>query len=202
MASIQWIIRWSWLICFSVIHAYVMYTAGGISATIIVAVLIIAALSVTLAIIILANSKLKNDRHQNVIQRLKSELRSGIVMIAHPCDWSCSQLWIHMWHQFIISGDKSDPNDTPVTPPDEKENNIETDHSNSGNEDEGHASTQRVYMCYVSHSVSLIELIYHVIMTINNSYTLFRRFLCDLEDWRALCRIPSEARVLLSPEVF
>ena len=30
---------------------------------------------------------------------------------------------------------------------------------------------------------------------------MFRRFLCDLEDRRALCRILSEARVLLSPEV-
>ena len=28
---------------------------------------------------------------------------------------------------------------------------------------------------------------------VNNSYTLFRRFLCDLEDRRALCRIPSKA---------
>ena len=34
------------------------------------------------------------------------------------------------------------------------------------------------------------------------NYTLFRRFLHDLEDQRALCRIPSKARVPLSPEVF
>jgi hypothetical protein len=30
--------------------------------------------------------------------------------------------------------------------------------------------------------------------------TLFRRFHCDLEDRRALCRIPSKARVLLSSD--
>ena len=152
MASIQWLIRWSWLIVLQYnFHPYVnMYTAGWISAIIIVAVLIITALSITLAVIILA--KLKNDRHQNVIRGLKSELRWGIVMIAHPCDWSCSQLWIHMRHQlFIISGDKSDLNDTPVKP-----------------HDEGHASTQGVYMCYVSHSVSLMELIYHIIIIVTH----------------------------------
>ena len=59
-----------------------------------------------------------------------------------------------MRHQlFIISGDKSDPNDTPVKPHDEKENNIEANHSNSGNEDEGHASTQGVYTCAMSVTV-------------------------------------------------
>ena len=33
-------------------------------------------------------------------------------------------------------------------------------------------------------------------------HALFKRFLCDLEDRWAVCRIPSKARVLLSPEVF
>ena len=33
-----------------------------------------------------------------------------------------------------------------------------------------------------------------------NSWTLFRRFLRDLEDWRALRRIPSAARVLQEPQ--
>ena len=51
----------------------VMYAAGGISAIIIVAVLIITA-SATLAVIIIL-AKLKNDRHRNNIQGLKSELR-------------------------------------------------------------------------------------------------------------------------------
>ena len=54
-------------------HACVMYAAGGISAIIIVAVLIITA-SATLAVIIIL-AKLKNDRHRNNIQGLKSELR-------------------------------------------------------------------------------------------------------------------------------
>ena len=53
-----------------------------------------------------------------------------------------------MQHQliFIISGEKSDLNDIPVKPHDAKEKDMEAGHSNSGNEDEGHASTQRVYM--------------------------------------------------------
>ena len=49
-----------------------------------------------------------------------------------------------MQHQ-LISGEKSDPNDMPVKPHDAKED-MEAGHSNSGNEDEGHASTQRVCM--------------------------------------------------------
>jgi hypothetical protein len=48
------------------------YAAGEIAAITIVAVLMIAALLVTLAIIL---AKLKNDRHRNVIQGLKSEIR-------------------------------------------------------------------------------------------------------------------------------
>ena len=36
--------------------------------------------------------------------------------------------------------------------------------------------------------------------TLNNSQTLFRRFLCDLEDRWALCRIPSKARIHRSTE--
>ena len=51
-----------------------------------------------------------------------------------------------MQHQFKISGDKSDLNDIPVTPPDEKEEDMEAGHPNSGNEDEGHTSTKRVCM--------------------------------------------------------
>jgi hypothetical protein len=35
-----------------------------------------------------------------------------------------------------------------------------------------------------------------------NNYTLFGRFLRDIEDLWALCRILNEARVLYSPEVF
>lgn len=52
---------------------------------------------------------------------------------------------------YIISGDKSDLNDTPVpvTPHDEKEEDMEAGHPNSGNEDEGHTSEsiKRVYVC-------------------------------------------------------
>ena len=51
-----------------------MYAAGEIAAIIIVTVLIITALSVTCALAITL-AKFKNDRHQNVIQGLKSELR-------------------------------------------------------------------------------------------------------------------------------
>ena len=37
------------------------------------------------------------------------------------------------------------------------------------------------------------------IHTLLYHYTLFRRLLCELEDWRALCRILSKARVSIDP---
>ena len=51
-----------------------MYAAGEIAAIIIVTVLIITALLVTCTLAITL-TKFKNDRHQNVIKGLKSELR-------------------------------------------------------------------------------------------------------------------------------
>ena len=66
----------------------------------------------------------------------------------------------------LLSCEISDPNYT--SSPDEtlaiEEKNMETDHSISGNEDEGHAATQRVYTCcnnynnnYVSYQVAVFH---------------------------------------------
>ena len=54
------------------------YPAGEIAGIIIVPALIIAALSVTLIIYIIIKFNCKNDRHQQAIQSLESELRWGM----------------------------------------------------------------------------------------------------------------------------
>jgi hypothetical protein len=56
-------------VCYNYVYTY---TDGEIAAIIITAVLIIIVLLVILVIIL---AKLKNDRHRNIIQILKSELR-------------------------------------------------------------------------------------------------------------------------------
>jgi hypothetical protein len=70
----------------------------------------------------------------------------------HDCMCSCSTVTsvnVHAISISLLSGEMSGPNDTPCAP-DEKEQDMEAGHFSSvsdGNEDERHASPQRVCMC-------------------------------------------------------